>query len=291
MTLPAGRIARPLNLREPMRWREAALAINEFARDVRERLGELVTELTELERRVTVLEDAPEAAGDVLWTWNETDVSQFSANLLTPSTGTAALSVATGAESRPVVRETLTGFSGPAAFAIDYALPRRWRARVEFCDNQASNLVTDCPAFFVCNGLSGASFQGIGFELNYGSNNIDVVRYEGGVRAAVGATTTKAAAFNASSPNRGAIYEIEFEVSAIPCPASPPVWKATVHALSKDATTPHGGSCVRSTQMSFGGTWAGKSLDHLAIGARFGSQRTGTIDLKDLQLLLHPMDR
>lgn len=261
---------------------DSAKQLGRLVQDLRDYHVGAEAELRDVDRRVTFLTERA-ARRDVLWRWNETDVTQFGlASVTTPTGGTAGRSYNTSTTEGPSVRFAGNGLQGRFMVPIlGLRLPPRWvfRFRATPSAVSANNLI----AVLVLSNASASNLYGI--ELSQANaSTLDVFRCQAGTFTA--ATTITTVAPSAAWP--GNLYEIE-GVTRYHAPyVGTPSVSLTVRHIAVGGS---GAACVQQSSIGLG-SWSGVTADRICLGLNADNAASSeTVDFQELELLRHPMDR
>lgn len=233
-------------------------------------------------------------AGAILWRWNETDASQFGADVYTPTTGTSVISFVSGqTDNYPTrLRLTLNNFTGVTQFPITDVLhfPARYMLYYKLHDRTgAGGGANDSVGWwFLSNGVGGASGFGWMFGTFPAVNAGRVVRNQAGVIAA-GSTDPVIFQYLAAYPSVCNTLLVDCE--PFPLPTATPRFTIRTQNFGNAANASNGNNlCQTDFAGSYTG-WTGQTLDRLGIGARYTTAAlTHTIDFVEMIVFAHPAD-
>lgn len=236
--------------------------------------------------------------GSLLWKWNETDVSQFGATILTPSAGSASLSKQ-DTPGGPVIRITTTAdCAGRAMFpvsALNLAAYRRYRIRFAVSNLQNFGANNRADVSF-CNGASGSGVGGFfGYTLDFGTGT-QFIRDSGagaplGNGGATGISGVPTTAENRRLFCDGLLTQKQQSVTS----ETDVSLDWTIKGEAAGSTL--AGNSLLGSDLTGGDppTWLAKTnrvISTIAIGIFFAAAPglVATIDISELQVFLHPMD-
>jgi hypothetical protein len=223
-----------------------------------------------------------------LFTFNETDVSQFATASVGTHSGTLALSAVNGALGRKRLRLDMTSFQGQAFYEIKgLSLPKRYVVHATFHVNNSGPTSSDNTIFLhttnLVEGMGVGSLFGVQFALDTGGTNYLI---EAGARITSGTSTMSGtSSFDADT---GSMHQVTIMRSADPNAGDP---EFAVHRRNLGS----GGQkddAVGSSMYShtFAGGWNGLTLNKAGIGMSTSNVRTGQAEISELVILPHPMD-
>jgi hypothetical protein len=248
----------------------------------------------------------PTSAKNVLWKWNETDVSEFTVAKDSISGGSPTLSKQAGAHG-PVFRTLFpTKTTGEQACFITinaYDIPqvnniRRFVFRFRVVGFSGDNSWYAMGPAFNCNNQTGASFYGMAACGGAGVATRAVQISAGAISASNG-TPVWVNLGQISTPNSMAV-EFETEITQYHNGA-PPEWRGNFLGVGANSNgTPHftlstskAAWVADGGMTAFGSNWNSLTLSRVGI-CFYGS--TGTTanqywDIDNIEILKHPMDR
>jgi hypothetical protein len=226
-----------------------------------------------------------------IWKWNETDLTQFGADLHTPVAGTITPSIdSSNAEGNRLIL-TMAAFEGLSVFpVIDVvSFPRRFVWFLRIFTLPAQNNMDGVLFAFAHNNGADAVYRGLHYyRSSSGGANYQARAYRGGAEEA-GSPTGDSANIVSTEPGGWVEGIIEREPDPVDVSDGELDCSVVVRSFAAGGNS-HDGSILNLDSIVWNADWTGETLNRIGYGFFANTAQNSVLSIASMAVFRHPMD-